>query len=118
MAIEARWPEGQATFLAFLDVIVTDSSPTNIALSCAPEDRISFQAPRGPRITPGGSSYIRGNVDGIRLADVVEQMTLSSPRTTSWEGRWQVVRDGAVIASVRYSKLDGVACRGSGVRGV
>lgn len=118
VAIEARWRDGRATFLAFLDVIVTGSSPTKITLSCPSEDQIAFEAPTGPRITPGGSAYIRGNLEGIGLGDVVEQMTLASQRETQWDGRWQVVRDNSVIAVVQFPKLDGVACRGSRVGGV
>lgn len=118
VVIEARWRDGQATFFAFLDVIVTPSSPRKITLSCPSEEQIAFEAPRGLRITPGGSAYIRGNLEGVGLGDVVEQMTLASQRETQWDGTWQVVRHNAVIGVVHFPRLDGVACSGSGVGGV
>jgi hypothetical protein len=45
-------------------------------------------------------------------------MTRTAPSDTGWDGSWQVVREGSVIAAVEYDELDGIACRGSGVGGV
>ena len=114
VAVEAHWADGQATFIVPLNVVVTASSPTHVALDCAMADQIPFEAPTGGRILPGGAAYIVGNLRGLRDDDIVEQMTLA-PGDTQWDGTWQVVRDGSVIAAVNWPALSGVACRGSAV---
>jgi hypothetical protein len=88
------------------------------ALSCPSRDQAAFPAPKGLRLTPGGSAYIRGNLSGILRDDVIEQMTSTYPQTTPWDGEWRIVRDGSVIAAVNFPRLNGVACRGSGIGGV
>ena len=113
--VEAHWPEGVATFIVPLNVVVTASSPTQASLTCKGRDQIKFAAPKGFRIAPGGSAYIVGNL-GIPQSDVVEQMTKSAGGA-EWYGTWQVVRDGQVVALVNFPTLDGVACRGSGIGG-
>jgi hypothetical protein len=55
---------------------------------------------------------------GFLQTDVIEQMTRDPGGSTEWDGVWQVVRAGSVIAAVDFSSLGGVACRGSGVGGV
>jgi len=117
VVVEAHWDDGDATFLAFLDVVVTGSSPTRVELSCALAERVAFEARGGPRIQPGGAAYVRGNLARIGTDDVVEQMTIAPDRTTEWDGTWQVVRDDSVIAAVKFPALIGIACRGSGVAG-
>jgi hypothetical protein len=115
-ALEARWPQGKATFLIPLMVVLTDSSPTRVDLACAEVDQIPFAPPKGARVLPLGAAYIVGNLPGIHPQDIVEQMTRSSERpspTTEWNGTWQVVRNGSVVAAVHYPKLDGAACRGA-----
>jgi hypothetical protein len=117
VVVEAHWDDGDATFLAFLDVVVTGSSPTRVELSCARAERVAFEAWGGPRIQPGGAAYVRGNLAGIGTDDLVEQMTIAPDRTTEWDGTWQVVRDDSIIAAVKFPALIGIACRGSGVAG-
>jgi hypothetical protein len=113
-----RWPDGNADFIAFFEVRYEEPVPRNIVPDCPPEDRIPFSTPDGPRIQPGGSAYIRGNMAGFLQTDVIEQMTREPGGTTEWDGVWQVVREGSVIAAVEFDALSGVACRGSGVAGV
>ena len=110
-----RWPDGRGDFTVPFDVV---GSPTarEIELHCAGADRIPFTAPDGPRILPGGSAYITGNLEGFLPDDVVEQMTRDAGG--EWDGVWQVVRRGSVIAAVDFGSLGGVACRGSGIGGV
>lgn len=113
-----RWSgEGEGDFTAVFEV-VGSSSDRHIELDCADEDRITFTTPDGPRILPGGSAWIRGNMEGFLQTDVIEQMTRESGGSTEWDGVWQVVRDGSVIAAVEFGALSGVACRGSGIGGV
>jgi hypothetical protein len=57
-------------------------------------------------------------MDGFQQTDVIEQMTREPGGTTEWDGVWQVVREGSVIAVVEFGALSGVACRGSGIGGV
>jgi hypothetical protein len=49
---------------------------------------------------------------------VIEQMTREPDGSTEWDGTWQVVRGGSVIAAVEFGSLSGVACPGSGIGGV
>jgi hypothetical protein len=113
-----RWPDGNAYFIAYVEVRYEGAVRSNIELSCPAEDRIAFAAPGGPRILPGGSAYIRGNLEGFRQDDVIEQMTKDPDGDTEWSGVWQVVREGSVVAAIDFSSLGGVACRGSGIGGV
>jgi hypothetical protein len=57
-------------------------------------------------------------MSGFLQADVVEQMTRSNTGSSEWDGVWQVVRNGSVIAAVEFGTLGGVACQGSGIGGV
>ncbi len=113
-----RWPgEGQGDFTVTYEV-VGEAGYRRIVLDCPTEDRVAFSTPDGPRILPGGSAWIRGNMSGFQQADVIEQMTRDPGGESEWDGVWQVVRDGSVIAAVEFGELSGVACRGSGVGGV
>lgn len=112
-----RWPSGKGDFTVAFDVVGEPAS-RQIVLDCPTEDRVPFSTPDGPRILPGGSTYIRGNMPGFLQRDVVEQMTRSNAGGSEWDGVWQVVRNGSVIAAVEFGTLGGVACRGSGVGGV
>jgi hypothetical protein len=119
VGVSVRWPDGNADFLAHVDVRYDDAASRNIVLDCAPSDRVQFTTPGGPRILPGGSAYITGNLPGFIRSDVVEQMTRDADAGPGgWEGIWQVTRDGVVIAIVDFGDLSGVACRGSGIGGV
>jgi hypothetical protein len=111
------WPSGRGDFTVTFEVVGSPSDH-DIELDCAEEDRIAFTTPDGPRILPGGSAYIRGNMEGFLQTDVIEQMTRSNAGSSEWDGVWQVVRDGSVIAAVEYGTLGGVACLGSGIGGV
>ncbi|HWL91062.1 MAG TPA: hypothetical protein VNP90_06815, partial [Actinomycetota bacterium] len=113
-----RWlGEGQGEFTVPFEV-VGEAGSRQVALDCPTEDRVEFSTPDGPRILPGGSAYIRGNMAGFLQTDVIEQMTREPGGDTEWDGTWQVVRDGSVIAAVGFGALSGVACRGSGIGGV
>lgn len=118
LGVTAGWLDGSATFKFSVRVVDPSPGPQTIALDCPSEDRIEFATPDGPRILPGGSAYIRGNMDGFRQTDVIEQMTREPGGTTEWDGVWQVVREGSVIAVVEFGALTGAACRGSGIGGV
>ena len=48
--------------------------------------------------------------------DVVEQMTRVPEGESEWDGVWQIVRNGSVIAAIDFPSLGGVACRGSGIQ--
>jgi hypothetical protein len=117
-----RWPGGgKGDFTVTFEVVGSpaDQDIQDIRLDCAAEeDWIAFTTPDGPRILPGGSAYIRGNMEGFQQTDVIEQMTQDPDGSTEWDGVWQVVRDGSVIAAVEFGSLRGVACRGSGIGGV
>jgi hypothetical protein len=113
-----RWAgEGEGDFTVPFEV-VGDAGSRQIVLACPTEDRVEFSTPDGPRILPGGSAYIRGNMEGFLQSDVIEQMTRDPGGATEWDGPWQVVRDDSVIAAVGFGSLRGVACRGSGIGGV
>ncbi len=82
-------------------------------------DRLGFTTPDGPRILPGGSAYITGNVEGFVRGDVVEQMTRNGDGGPGgWDGVWQVSCERVRDAYVEFGALSGVACRGSGIGGV
>jgi len=110
-----RWADGEGDFIVTFEVN-GDSTP-EVVLDCPPDDRVEFPTPDGPFILPGGSAFIRGNLAGFLQTDVIEQMTRRPGGASEWDGTWQVVRQGAVIAAVDFS-LSGVACRGSGIGGV
>jgi hypothetical protein len=113
-----RWlGEGRGEFTVPFEV-VGEAGSRQVALGCPTDDMVEFSTPDGPRILPGGSAYIRGNMAGFQQTDVIEQMTREPGGTTEWDGTWQVVRDGSVIAAVEFGSLRGVACRGSGIGGV
>ncbi len=114
-----RWPgEGEGDFIVPFDVAGSQSS-VSIELGCAVEDQVEFSTPDGPRLLPGGSAYITGNMEGFVQGDVVEQMTrYEGAGPGGWDGVWQVVRDGSIVATVDFGSLGGVACRGSGIGGV
>ena len=61
-----RWPDGSADFTARYEVRSLDPVTHRIELGCAADDRIEFVTPDGPRILPGGSAYIRGNMGDTR----------------------------------------------------
>jgi hypothetical protein len=114
-----RWPDGDADFIAMFEVRYEEPVARNIVPDCPPADRASFAAPDGGFIMPGGSAFITGNLDGFLQHDVVEQMTKrDGGGAGGWDGTWQVVRNGSVIAAVEFPELSGVACRGSGIAGV
>jgi hypothetical protein len=112
-----RWTDGQGDFTVSFEVEGEPGAP-QIVLDCPQDEQVEFATPDGPRIQPGGSAYIRGNMGGFLQTDVIEQMTRDPGGSTGWDGVWQVVRAGSVIAAVDFSSLGGVACRGSGVGGV
>jgi hypothetical protein len=113
-----RWPGGRGDFSVSFEV-VGEAGSRQVVLDCPTEDRVLFSTPDGPRIQPGGSAYIRGNMEGFQQTDVIEQMSRSGDGFPGgWAGVWQVVRDGSVIAAVEFDALNGVACRGSGIGGV
>jgi hypothetical protein len=114
----ARWPGGGEGDFTVTFEVAGAPSDRDIELDCAEEDRIAFTTPDGPRILPGGSAYIRGNMQGFQQIDVIEQMTREPDGSTEWDGTWQVVRGASVIAAVEFGSLSGVACRGSGIGGV
>lgn len=119
LVVSARWPEGEATFVVPLTVVLEGNPPDEVTLDCPPGDRVAFSPPSGARVLPGGSAYITGNLPGFEPGDVVEQMTKEGDGGAGgWDGTWQVVRDGSVIATVDVGSLNGVACRGSGIGGV
>jgi hypothetical protein len=113
-----RWPGGEEGEFTVAFEVDGSSSDRRVELDCAEEDRLAFTTPNGPRILPGGSAYIRGNMEGFHQTDVIEQMTREPGGSTEWDGTWQVVRGGSVIAAVEFGSLRGVACRGSGIGGV
>ena len=110
-----RWPGGGEGDFTVVFEVVGEVGSRQVVLDCPTEDRVPFSTPDGPRILPGGSAYIRGNMDGFQQTDVIEQMTRSNAGSSEWDGVWQVVRDGSVIAAVEFGTLGGVACRGSGI---
>jgi len=113
-----RWPGGAGDFSVSFEV-VGEAGSRQVVLDCPTEDRVPFFTPDGPRILPGGSAYIQGNMEGFQQADVIEQMTThEGGGAGGWDGTWQVVRNGSVIATVEFPMLSGVACRGSGIAGV
>ena len=107
--------EGEGDFTAVFEVVESDA-PTEVELDCADADQIPFAPPKGARILPGGSAYVRGNILGVLPHDVVEQMTREPNGETEWDGVWQIVRDGSVVAAIDFPSLGGVACRGSGIQ--
>ncbi|HEX6400452.1 MAG TPA: hypothetical protein VF108_08320 [Actinomycetota bacterium] len=113
-----RWHGGGRGDFTVTFEVAGAPSDRDIELDCPEEDRIAFATPDGPRILPGGSAYIRGNMAGFQQTDVIEQMTREPGGSTEWDGTWQVVRGGSVIAAVEFGSLRGVACRGSGIGGV
>jgi hypothetical protein len=112
-----RWADGRGDFTVSFEVRGAPDA-VEIVLDCPRDERVEFATPDGPRILPGGSAYIRGNMGGFLQTDVIEQMTRFPGGSTEWDGVWQVVRAGSVIAAVDFSSLGGVACRGSGIGGV
>ena len=118
VGVSVRWPQGSGDFVVPFDVGWAIEH-RGIALDCEPGDRDLFTTPEGPRILPGGSAHITGNVEGFVPGDVVEQMTRrASDSPGGWEGTWQVSREGSVIAYLDFGSLRGIACRGSGIGGV
>jgi hypothetical protein len=118
VGVSVTWPDGNGDFLAYFEVRSSEPVSRRIGLDCPLSDRIVFAAPEGPRIMPGGSTYITGNLAGFVQGDVVEQMTRDADAGPGgWEGVWQVTRDGSVIATVEFADLSGAACRGSGIGG-
>jgi hypothetical protein len=119
VGVSVTWPDGNAFFLAYFEVRYDEPVPRNIVLDCSPSDRIPFPTPEGPFILPGGSAFIRGNMAGFLQSDVIEQMTKrDGSGAGGWDGTWQVVRGGSVVADVEFPSLSGVACRGTGIGGV
>lgn len=119
VGVSVTWPDGKADFLAYFEVRYEEPVPRNIVPDCPPSEQVDFPAATGPLNQPGGSAYIVGNLEGILPGDVVEQMTRrDGGGAGGWDGTWQVVRDGSVIAAVEFDTLSGVACRGSGISGV
>jgi hypothetical protein len=119
VGVSVTWPDGNAVFLAYFEVRYDEPVPRNIVLDCSPSDRIPFPTPEGPFILPGGSAFIRGNMAGFLQSDVIEQMTKrDGGGAGGWDGTWQVVRGGSVVADVEFPSLSGVACRGTGIGGV
>jgi hypothetical protein len=116
LVVSAEWPGGQATFIVPLTVSFTDPDLELVVLDCRTGDQVEFTGPDS-RIEPGGSAYIVGNLPGFEQGDVVEQMTRVPGGEGGWAGVWQVVRDGAVVASVDYPDLSGAACEGTGIGG-
>ena len=110
-----RWPAAGRVTSPWRSTVEDATIPTEIELDCAEADRIPFAPPKGARILPGGSAYIRGNILGVLPHDVVEQMTREPNGETEWDGVWQIVRDGSVVAAIDFPSLGGVACRGSGI---
>jgi hypothetical protein len=110
-----RWPGGGEGDFTVTFEVVGSPSDRRIELDCAEEDRLAFATPNGPRILPGGPAYIRGSMEGFQQTDVIEQMTREPGGSSEWDGTWQVVRGGSVIAAVEFGSLRGVACRGSGI---
>jgi len=111
-----RWHGGgEGDFTVAFDVEAA-ADPDEIELDCASGDRIPFAPPKGARILPGGSAYVRGNMLGVLPHDVVEQMTRVPNGESEWDGVWQIVRDGSVVAAIDFPSLGGVACRGSGIQ--
>jgi hypothetical protein len=117
LVVSATWPDGEATFVVPLTVASGAPSLELVLLDCGRGEQVDFAAPTGPRILPGGSAYIVGNLPGFERGDVVEQMTRDRGGESEWSGVWQVVRDGAVVASVDFPDLSGTACSGSGIAG-
>jgi hypothetical protein len=112
-----KWPGGNGDFTVPFEVVGSPGSVT-IELGCAVEDQVELVTPDGPRVLPGGSAYITGNLAGFVRGDVVEQMTrYDGGGPGGWEGVWQVVRDGSIVAAVDFGSLGGVACHGSGIGG-
>jgi hypothetical protein len=116
LVVSAEWPQGAATFIVPLTVAVTDPDLELVVLDCRPEDQVSITGP-DTRIEPGGSAYIVGNLPGFQRSDVVEQMTRDQGGESDWAGVWQVVREGSVVASIKYPDLSGAACDGTGIGG-
>ena len=113
-----RWPGGnEGDFSVSFDVVGSPES-ASIELGCAADEQVEFVTPDGPRRLPGGSAFIRLNLAGVQQTDVIEQMIRKPGRTSRWDGVWQVVRDGSVVAAVDFGSLSGVACRGSKIGGV
>jgi hypothetical protein len=118
VGVSVTWPDGNAVFLAYFEVRWDGPVPRNIVLDCSPTDRIPFPTPEGGFIMPGGSAFIRGNMTGFLQSDVIEQMTKrDGGGAGGWDGTWQVVRNGSIVAAVEFPSLSGVACRGSGIGG-
>ena len=111
-----RWGgEGEGDFTAVFEV-VESNAPAEVELDCAEADQIPFAPPKGARVLPGGSAYITGNILGVLPHDVVEQMTRLPDGESEWDGVWQIVRDGSVVAAIDFPSLGGVTCRGSGIQ--
>ena len=71
-----RWAgEGEGDFTVAFEVVEHAEAPEEVELDCADADQIPFAPPKGARILPGGSAYVRGNILGVLPHDVVEQMT-------------------------------------------
>lgn len=115
LRLKAEWAGGTVGEWS-LQLSVTVPSQDELTLACPPDQRIRFQH-SGAVITPGGSAFITGNVEGLTLHDAVAQVTWSGG-SNSWSGMWAVYRDGSLVALIRFDGLSGVACAGSGVGGV
>ena len=112
-----RWAgEGKGDFTVAFDVEAGRASPRRSSSIARTLTSIPFAPPKGARILPGGSAYVRGNILGVLPHDVVEQMTRVPNGETEWDGVWQIVRDGSVVAAIDFPSLGGVACRGSGIQ--
>ncbi len=83
-------------------------------LDCDPGDQVELRPPDG-YLEPAPPDYIRVNVSGIAGSDDVRRIDGSADFAEP--STWVVVRDGLVVAEIDYPRLDGVACRGSGVGG-
>jgi hypothetical protein len=118
LVVSAEWSKGNATFIVPLTVVEAAPGLQLVVLDCPPGDRTGFAPPEGARILPGGSAYITGNLGGFLQGDVVEQMTThEGGGAGGWDGTWQVVRDGSIVATVEFPMLSGIACAGTGIGG-
>ena len=87
--------EGEGDFIVPFDVAGYARAPGRSCSTAQPGDQVGFTTPDGPRVLPGGSAYITGNIEGFVRGDVVEQMTRHGDGGPgSWDGVWQVVARG------------------------
>jgi hypothetical protein len=112
LRLKAEWVDGTGGEWT-LRLAVTVPSKAELTLACPPDQRVKFHH-SGAVILPGGSAFIRGNVQGLTLQDAIAQVTWTSGRN-NWDGLWAVYRQGSLIALIRFEDLSGVACAGTGV---